>query len=325
MTNVFTTRGPVDVNSLGGTLSHEHVFAFHADTRGDYPWSEETEAINIDAAVDKLQRLKDVGINTLVDTTVFGLGRNVGRVAKVAERAEFNVIVATGVYGSYVELPIKFRFEGPKYVEELFVREITEGIGETGIRPGILKCATDAPGVTIEIEIALRAVARASVRTGTPITTHTNPGLQTGLIQQAVFAQEGVDLSNVIIGHSCDTKDLDYLERLLDAGSYLGMDRFGLTNRGNDRDRVETVAALCRKGYASRMVLSHDAMGGGDIWSEEALREWRWGHIPTKVLPALREAGVSDDDIDTMMVKNPREFFGHAGELRESLLKSAAA
>jgi phosphotriesterase-related protein len=308
---VSTAAGPVELADLGRTLMHEHVFTFHSDLGADYPWKE--ERLYVDSAVDKLLRLKQAGISTIVDLTVPGLGRNVSRVAEVAKRASFTIIVATGLY-TLSELPAYFRERlrdyGPTFLEDLFVAEITEGIGDTGIRPAVIKCCTDRQGLTPDVETVLRAAARACRRTGTPISTHTNPRFQTGLVQQRIFRQEGVDPGRVIIGHCDDGADLAYHEELLAGGSYLGMDRFEAGERVEAK--VSTVAALCRRGYASRLVLSHDARCGGDIRPEQVLREWRYGFIPTTIVPALKAAGVSDHDLDLMLVKNPRAIFGAA-------------
>ena len=304
---VNTATGPVEVAALGPTLMHEHVFTFHSDMSGDYPWKE--EQVFVDGAVDKLTRLRQAGISAIVDLTVFGLGRNVARVARIAERAKVTIIVATGLY-TLNELPAYFREQlkdhGPAFLEDLFVREISEGIADTGIRAAVLKCCTDRRGLTQDVETVLRAAARAHLRTGAPISTHSNPKFETGLIQQRIFRQEGVSLDRVVIGHSDDTADLDYLEKLLDGGSYLGMDRFG---NGRDDVRVATVAALCRRGYGSRLVLSHDARCGGDVRPERALREWRYGHIPTTIAPAMLAAGISPGDLELMLVGNPQTIF----------------
>ena len=117
---------------------------------------------------------------------------------------------------------------GPEIMTDMFVRDIEQGIADTGIKAGILKCATDEPGITPGVERVLRAVAQAHKRTGVPISTHTHAGLRRGLEQQRIFEEEGVDLSRVIIGHSGDSTDVGYLEELIAAGSYLGMDRFGI-------------------------------------------------------------------------------------------------
>lgn len=311
---VQTVTGPVPVDRLGRTLMHEHVFTFHADLQGDYPFDEKRY---VDGAVDKMRRLTEAGYGTLVDLTVPGLGRNVARVARVAARAEFNVIAATGVY-TFRDMPSYFSRgladQGPAYVEDFFVREITDGIGDTGIHAAVLKCVTDAHGLTPDVETLLRSAARAHLRTGVPISTHTHASTETGLLQQRVFREEGIDLGEVIIGHSDNTTDLAYLQRLIDAGSYVGMDRFGNYTIWSLEGRLRVIAELCRRGHADRIVLSHDANCGGDVNAKHALETWRYGEIPTVVVPALREHGVTEKDLDLMLIENPRRIFARAAE-----------
>ena len=236
----------------------------------------------------------------------------------VAERVpDLNIVVATGVY-TYNDVPMFFHFRGPGAIlggtepmTELFVREIEEGIGETGVRAGILKCATDMAGITPGVERVLRAVAQAHRQTGTPITTHTpTPPQPWGLEQQRILAEEGVDLTRVVIGHSGGTLDTEYHEALLANGSYLGFDHFGI-GTFSVADRVESVKVLCDRGHADRIVLSHDAMCHVDWFPPyvpAAWKDWRWTHIPEDVLPAMRHAGISEEDITTMMVDNPRRI-----------------
>lgn len=326
MTVVHTVTGEVDVRKLGRTLMHEHIFSFHSDLGGDYPWKE--EGVFVDGAIDKLRRLKAVGFDTLVDLTVIGLGRNVTRVAEVSRQSGVNIVAATGIYASAV-MPIFFRrqreIQGESFLEDFFVREVAEGIGDTGIHASILKCVTDIEGITPDVEHILRSTARCQLRTGVPISTHTNALAKTGLLQQQLFAEEGVDLTSVIIGHSGESTDLDYLQRLLDAGSYLGMDRFGQYEVTGLDDRVATIAALCERGYADRMVLSHDTNCGGDVYPEIALSEWRLGHIAEVVIPVMRERGISESDIDRMLVGTPREIFAHAGRIRQGFAEAPTA
>jgi phosphotriesterase-related protein len=176
-----------------------------------------------------------------------------------------------------------------------------------------LKCAIDQPGLTRGVERILRAVAAAHRETGAPITVHTHAPSGTGLVVQRVLREEAVDLGRVVIGHSGDSSDLAYLTALMDAGSYVGMDRFGLDLLLPFEARVDTVAELCRRGYASRIVLSHDAACHID-WFADGVREryhprWHFHHIHDDVLPALRERGVTDAQMETMLVANPRDYF----------------
>ena len=323
MAEVETVRGPIATTDLGVTLMHEHVFVLSPEIMANFPegWGE--DAAREQTAVDKLNALKAAGVDTIVDPTVIGLGRYIPRIQRVAARTELQIVVATGVY-TYNDVPMYFHFSGPgtalngpEPMVDMFVRDITEGIADTGVRAGILKCATDEPGLTVGVERVLRAVAQAHRATGVPITTHTHAGTRRGLEQQRVFAEEGVDLSRVIIGHSGDTTDVDYLEELIAAGSYLGMDRFGLDNILSFEDRVDTVARLCERGHAAKLVLAHDASCYID-WLPEAalpvvLPNWHYLHIHNDVLPALRARGVTDEQITTMLVDNPPELFSARG------------
>jgi phosphotriesterase-related protein len=202
---------------------------------------------------------------------------------------------------------------GVDAVADLFIRDITQGIGNSGVKAAIIKCATDTAGVTPVIDNVLRASARAQKATGVPISTHTWAAGRTGELQQAIFAQEGVDLRRVIIGHSGDSEDFGYLRGLMERGSTIGMDRFGLENFLPTSKRVEVVARLCAEGYAGKMVLSHDANCWTDMLSEEAKKrtrpQWHYTHISDDILPALRKAGVKEDHIEQMLVRNPRAIF----------------
>jgi phosphotriesterase-related protein len=197
------------------------------------------------------------------------------------------------------------------------VRDIEEGIADTGVKAAILKCATDQPGVTPGVERVLRAVAQAQRRTGVPISTHTHARTRRGLEQQGIFAEEGVDLSRVVIGHSGDTTDIDYLEELIANGSYIGMDRFGIDVLLPFEDRVNTVVRMCERGHADKMVLSQDAACFND-WLPEAtlplvIPNWHFLHIHNDVIPALKARGVTDQQINTMLVDNPRKIFERQG------------
>ena len=315
MPQVETLRGPVDTAQLGFTLMHEHIFVLSQGVPENFPsvWNEE-EAIA--SAREKLSELADLGVHTIVDLTVMGLGRNIPRLRETVGDIAVNVIVATGVY-TYNELPQYFHNRDENTMADLFVRDITEGIQGTAVKAAILKCATDEPGMTPGVEKVLRACARAHRRTGVPISTHTHPATRRGLEQQAIFEEEGVDLSRVVIGHSGDSEDIEYLQELLKRGSFIGMDRFGIDVILPTEKRVATIARLCELGHAGQMVLSHDAMCYLDWFPMEQLRQavpnWHFRHISEDVLPALRAAGVSDEQIRQMTVENPRRVFERQG------------
>ncbi|GAB3580930.1 phosphotriesterase family protein [Calidifontibacter terrae] len=317
MTQVQTAKGPIDSADLGKVLVHEHVFVLGEEFRLNYEtWDEEAE---VNRAVGMLNELKGLGIDTILDPTVLGLGRYIPRIQRIAEQTELNVVVATGIY-TYNDVPFQFHytgpgllFDGPEPMVEMFVKDIREGIADTGVRAAFLKCAIEEAGLTPGVERVMRAVGQAQVETGVPITVHTNPHIKAGLITQKVLKEEGVDLSKVVIGHSGDSTDLDYLTELADAGSLLGMDRFGIDVLLPFEDRVTTVVEMCRRGYAEKMVLAHDASCSIDWFpagaKEQAVPNWNFRHISEDVLPALRERGVTQEQITTMLVDNPRRYF----------------
>ncbi len=310
---VETMTGPIASDRLGFTLMHEHIITGSEGVAHNFPdvfdgpaWLEE--------AFNALAAAKARGIDTIVDLTVMGIGRNVPLLLPIIEKTGMQVIAATGLY-TFNEVPGYFRPRHTDEVADLFVSDITKGIQGTDVKAAIIKCATDELGVTRGVEKVLRAAARAHLRTGAPITTHTHAASQRGLEQQRIFAEEGVDLRRVIIGHSGDSEDLDYLTKLLDAGSYIGMDRFGLDFFLPDDKRVATIAKLCAMGYAERMVISHDACVYIDTFRPGTMREiapnWHYLHISEHIIPALLEAGVSQVQIDLLTRENPRRIFEH--------------
>jgi phosphotriesterase-related protein len=315
---VQTFRGPIGSDELGVVLIHEHIFVRNPELEVNLPDGEWDPEAAVEAAVVGLTELFELGIRTVVDLTVPGLGRDVRLVAGVAERAPVTLVASTGWYTPNV-LPTYFQFhgpgrpiDGPDSLVELFVRDITDGIAGTNVRAGMLKVMTDTDGITPDVGRVMAAAATAHRETGVPITTHSNPASRNGLAQQAFLRERGVRPERIIIGHSGDTDDLDYLRALMDNGSTIGMDRFGMEHVLPDDRRVRTVVSLLEQGYADRIVLSHDAAFYSHVtppsWRASHAPRWRMDTISRHILPALRDAGVSADQIDLMLVRNPQRL-----------------
>jgi phosphotriesterase-related protein len=313
MATVNGVLGPIDTAELGFTLMHEHILVANWSMRMAFPgWVD--RAAHVRHAVAELRAAKERGVRTLVDLTPINLGRDIHVIREVAEQAEMQVIAATGFY--WTEEPWFQGWEADRLVEWL-LPDITRGIQGTNSKAGIIKAATDHLGVTDLNRKLLQVAARLHKVTGVPISTHTHVHSHTGLAQQDVFAEEGVDLTRVVIGHCGDTEDLDHLEAILKRGSFIGMDRFGLDLLLPTAQRVDVIAALCRRGWVNQLVLSHDACCHIDWFPRELIPQlaprWNFRHIPDDALPALRAAGVSDEHIRSMTVDNPRRVFAAAG------------
>jgi phosphotriesterase-related protein len=298
---------------------HEHTFNLSPEINLNYPETWGNETARVAEAVEEYRVLKRAGVDTIVDVTVIGLGRYIPRIRQIAEQVDLQIIVATGVY-IWSALPMFFSVHGPstpfggaETMDDLFVRDIEHGIADTGVRAGILKVATDKYGLTPDVERVLRATAKAHRRTGVPITTHTHD-VPNGLDQQRVFREEGVDLSRVVIGHvdRAATHNLGYVEEIIANGSFIGIDSFGVPII-SDEARIDAVVALCARGYADRIVLSHDHNSYCDMipssWLID-LPNWRKTFISESVVPALMDRGVSRAEIEHMLVTNPARIFG---------------
>jgi phosphotriesterase-related protein len=299
---------------------HEHVFVLTPDVQQNYPDEWGDEDARVADAVAKLSQLAAIGVSTIVDPTVIGLGRYIPRIQRVAEQVPgLNILAATGCY-IYENVPFFFHHRGPALgadmpdpMVEMFVGDIRDGIAGTAVHAALLKCAIDEPGLTGGVERVMRAVAKAHHETGAPITVHTHPASRSGLVVKRVMCdEEGVDPGRIVLGHSGDSSDAEHLTELAEAGFVLGMDRFGINLATTAEARADIVVELCRRGLAGQMVLSHDASCYID-WIDPAvlglLPQWHYLHLEQDVLPYLREHGVTEEQIDTMLVANPRRYF----------------
>jgi phosphotriesterase-related protein len=318
VTAVDTVRGPVDVAGLGPTLMHEHVFVLQPEALQNYghAWGPSywDEDLRVADAIDKLRALRAAGIETIVDPTAPGLGRYIPRLQRINDAVDLNIVVATGVY-AFLELPNFLAYRSVDAISELFVREIREGIDDTGVRAAFLKCAVERHGIVGDVPRILAAVAAAALETGAPVMVHTNAAAATGIPALEALTDAGVDPLRIVIAHAGDSNDLAYLRAIADAGAVLGFDRFNIEHFNPDARRIETLLALLADGYGDRIHLSHDAacfmdfMVGDPAFANE---KPDYLHISTKVLPVLRDAGVTEAQIAELLVENPRRFFAGA-------------
>lgn len=317
MATVQTVQGPVDAEELGTTLIHEHVRARDEAVAENWPDQYDPE-VELTAALDSVCAAKDRGVKTIVDPTAMFLGRDVNFMRRVAEETGVGIVPCTGIY-TYDYLPHYFENRSAEQIAALFVSDIEEGIQGTDIKAAFLKCAADMPGVTEHVEKVHRAVAQASVATGAPIMAHSRPASETAPRQIEIFESEGVDLGMVQIAHTGDTDDLDYIERVLDTGVFIGLDRYGLEMFLPMDRRNATTAELLRRGHADRIFLGSDYCATIDWFPPEAVEgllqggaireDWSMVLVFDEVLPKLRSEGAfTDQHFEQVFVDNPRRW-----------------
>ena len=316
MPRVETVNGSVDVEELGRTLIHEHFRTADEGVRFQFPHLYDDDA-DWDAAIADANAVKGHGITTVVEPSALFLTRDASFSKRVADESGLQVVLATGIY-TYDHLPQALMNRDEDALAAIFVHEIENGIQGTGIKPAFIKCAADEPGLTPNVEKVHRAAARASNQTGKPIMAHSRPASGTGLEQMRVFGEEGVDPARIQIAHTGDTDDLDYIGELLDTGCWIGMDRYGLDIFLPTDKRNATVLALLEQGHADRMFLSQDFCSSIDWFpievqaylKENEVPDWSMTFLFESVIPTLKEGGMTDEQLDQMMVENPKRWLG---------------
>jgi predicted metal-dependent phosphotriesterase family hydrolase len=305
---VQTVRGPIEPGRLGVTLPHEHtaISLWHIPARWDYWELRRDEPI----ITEELQRFVAAGGSAIVDLTTRGVGRDPGWLAGLAEATGLHVVMGSGWYReAYYPAEALIDRRSVDDLADEIVRDATDGVDGTGIRAGIIgEIGTDKPWLSAQEERVHRAAARAARRTGLAITTHAVQS-RVGLDQLTVFEAEGADLSRVIIGHADSYPDPAYHLTIVERGAsvefdFLGMGFTPLERHGEGRI-VESICDLLARGHVERILLSQDVCHDSQLT--------RYGgngytYLAETFLPRLRKAGISDDEIRTITVQNPRRL-----------------
>jgi phosphotriesterase-related protein len=321
MATVETVTGRIDVDDLGLTLIHEHFFSSDEAVSAQWPHVRDHDR-EFELALESAEAVKGHGVKTVVEPTAMLLGRDIRTSQRLAQESGIQVVACTGIY-TYDHLPQFLLNRTEDFIAELFVHDIEQGIQGTDVKAAFIKCAADEPGVNERIEKVHRAAARASLRTGRPIMAHSRPASDTGPRQVEIFLEEGVAPEKIQIAHTGDTDDLDYIQRLLDQGVWIGMDRYGIDLFLPTDRRNATVLELLKRGYAERMFLSQDfdipIANGLDWYPPEvvdqlqaagAASDWSMTFLFEGVIPALKDGGMTDEQLDTMLVENPKRWLG---------------
>lgn len=319
---VQTVTGTIPVDHLGCTLMHEHVFIAFPGAWFD-PLSKFDRADFIEEAVRRLVQLRsEHGVRTIVDPCPIELGRDVTMMKEISEKSGMHIVCTTGFYYEERGIPVYWRARTVDEIAELYVREITHGIGDTGVKAGAIKVSTGAPVVTAHEKKFLAAACIAHKATEVPIITHTTDGCA-GPEQQQLLAAGGVAAHRCLIGHSCYNLDSAYHRRIVNAGSYIGFDQIGWSYRP-DHARADNLAKLVRDGFRAQVVMSMDRfcarlgkfnhqLTPDEIAEIEHLKSQglyeAHTYMFTDFIPMLHDRGVSQADILSILEDNPRRFF----------------
>jgi len=308
MPHVQTVLGPIDPADLGFTLPHEHtqIALWHIPARWDYWQLTRDEPL----ILDELAAFRDAGGSSLVDLTMPGVGRDPSWLADLARASGLNIVMGCGWYrGAYYPAEAVIDRRSVEDIADELILESTDGVGETGIRPGIIgEIGTDKPWVSAAEERVHRAAARAARRTGRSITTHSvlSP---VGLAQLQVFEEEGLDPGRVVIGHSDSYPVLDHYLEIIRRGASIEFDFLGMpftaVERHGEGRIVELLQELLSRGHADRVLLSQDVCNDAQL---SRYGGHGYTYLAERFLPRLRQAGVSDAEIDTMTIANPRRL-----------------
>lgn len=323
MDTVNTVTGACAPDDLGRTLVHEHLLVgypgWHMDALAKGFQKNEAKA----KAVDMLQGLQKYDVKTFVDPCPMDLGRDVEFLAECAEASGIRIICTTGAYFEAEGITFTFSNLPVDDIAAIYEKEITEGIGETGIRAGLIKIATGQGHVSDYERKLLTAAARAAKRCDVPLISHTQGGT-CGPDQIEIITGEGVPAHRLLVGHSDGADDAAYHRTIVNGGSYIGFDRLGLDMLQPDDTRIRHIASLVADGHERHVCLSHDyvcnwlgrpILGPGMVVDDieatiaQVAPNWNPTHLFERIIPKLRDAGVSDASIRTMTDENPARWF----------------
>lgn len=307
MAYVNTLLGRIHPEEMGITAIHEHIMWGPPGWEYDPgAWFDMTKVF--EKSYNELIDFRLLGGRTYVDCSGIGLGRDLDIYVKLASTSGLNIVASTGFWGDDGISP-HFRAKDIDYFEELFVRELTVGMGHTSIKAGVIKVGNSVNAFTKLEETTYRAAARAAKRTGAAVITH---GVQFARKQLEVLLDEKLDPARIVISHLDSNRNID-LERdkeFARAGAYIGYDHVGIEDWCRmfygmpDERRIELVQAMLQAGFRDRLLISADSNCWGLGWGEVFLHNV--GHILRYFAPKMKQAGINQETINAILVENPK-------------------
>ncbi|AQQ51978.1 phosphotriesterase family protein [Planococcus lenghuensis] len=320
---VETVTGPIAPEDMGKTLIHEHFIFGYPGFQGDSTLGPFNFEEAVGAGVAAAEKMMSHGVKTVVDPTPNECGRDPEVLKAISERSGLQIICATGYYyeGEGATPYFKFRASlgsAEQEISEMFMKEITDGIGTSGIKPGIIKLASSKGAITDYEQMFFRAAAQAQRETGITLLTHTQEGTM-GPEQARLLIDLGADPASIVLGHMCGNTDPSYHKQALETGVSIAFDRFGLQGMVGapfDQERIKTLLELLADGYEDQIMLSHDSI---TVWlgrppvippqAEAGVANWHPTYLFEEVVPQLKQAGVTEEQLDKLFTENPKKLF----------------
>jgi len=295
---VITVLGAIAPEELGVTQTHEHLILDAYDHYGDYGFVIDDEEL----VARELQEFTRLGGRTICDVTLDEIGRNPQALAHLSRVSGINVVMGCGWYREFA-YPEIVAEKNSNELAEILVREIEIGVGDTGIRAGLIgEIGTGRHYIKPAEERVFRAAALAQQQTGVAISTHTTRWGTLAMEQIAMLREFGADMQKVIIGHLGDRISVQHLLPIVEQGVYLEIDNIGYIDYQPEWVRADNVAALCKEGFAEKVLLSEDICLLKHLKYQGGKG---YGYLLEVFVPMLKERGVSDEQIHQMLVINP--------------------
>ncbi|KAA9156936.1 phosphotriesterase [Amycolatopsis acidicola] len=313
MSKVNTVLGAIPAEELGVVAVHEHIGYGMPGSELDTKWWASPEERYAET-VPKLRKFHEYGGGTFVDVTGICNGRDVDYYKSLSAKTGVHIVACTGFVGGDTALPF-FARASVEYLAEHFVHEITEGIGRTGSRAGVIKVGVSRGGRMTELDKRIyRAAARAALTTGVPILTHLAIDAENAI---AIFNEEGLPLDRVLFGHADDGVNAEKTRDtwIAKQGGRVGFDTFGYETELEDppfwaRPRKERLDHFLRfiltEGFLGQALASADANCSPLGWP--GVKGHTVNYIFEDLIPDLRAAGVDEATIRTLFVENPADF-----------------
>jgi phosphotriesterase-related protein len=298
---ILTVRGPIAANSLGKTAVHEHVVIDLYPIIGRYEGTLEDE----DLAADELRRYGDAGGYAIVDATNHGIGRQPEALQRISEASGVQIIMGSAWYRERVYPPVVFESTVNQLADSIAL-DITKGVGGTGIRAGIIgEIGTEREFISPAEERVFRASARAHKETGAAITTHTTHLGELAMEQLSLLMEEGVPANRIAIGHMGDRRHVGLELPVLAEGAFVAFDQVGWREHQSDEQRARNIVQLVQSGYKDQLLVSQDICYTSHLhWHDGR----GYDYLLRNFVPMLHKAGLSEKDIDALLVDNPRRL-----------------